>query len=346
MKKKVIGIVIGLSIILASLFAINIIMSSAVDSGDKTSISVEIKSGATTTDIAKSLKEKDLIRSESFFKLKSKLSGNDGKYFVGKFKLNKTMNISEIMDALTKAPPGKVVTITEGTNLSKIAAALEKEGIISAEDFLNEAENGNFDYEFLKDAPNGKTRLEGYIYPDTYMFEEGQSAHSIIDTMLKTFEKNLSKDYEKLSKEKGRNFHEILTIASIIEREAKGKDKPLASSVIYNRLKIDMPLQMDSTLTYILGKDKIRNTIKDTTVASPYNTYTNKGLPPGPICCPSKDSIDAALNPKESKYLYFIVSEKMDGTLVFSETYDEFLKDKEKFDKAYTEYIKKNPDKE
>lgn len=347
MKKKLKYLIFILVIIGGILAGGNYILSKPVDSSDHQEIAISVKEGSSTGEIANILYENQLIRNKFFFKIKSKILGYDGKYFSGNFKAKKSMSMGDIMSMLTSAQPGKSVVIVEGMSLEKIAKTLEKAGITKADDFFYEVENGNFNYDFLKDAPKGKTRLEGYLYPDTYQFEEGQSAHSVIETMLKTFEKKLDKDYYRLSKEKGLSFHEVLTIASIIQNEAqKDDERNLVASVIYNRLKIDMPLQMDSTLVYVTGAERIKSTNDDINTESPYNTYLNKGLPPGPICASSKASIDAALNPAETNYLYFVVTEKLDGRHVFSETYEEFLVNKEKFDKAYYEYIRQNPDKE
>ena len=228
----------------------------------------------------------------------------------------------------------------------KTLNAMEKAKVINKTDFYNEIENGKFNYEFIKELPKGKNRLEGFLYPDTYNAPADATPHQVIDMMLKNFDRVFKKEYYEKIKERKKSLMEIITIASIVEREAKTKeDKKKVASVIYNRLKAGMPLQMDSILAYITGEEKIKASLKDTQVDSKYNPYKNKGLPPGPICSPGKDSIEAAINPDETEYLYFVASDKLDGTNVFSKTYEEFLKDKAKFDKAYAEYRKKNPDK-
>ena len=253
--------------------------------------------------------------------------------------------MSEQMEMMKKGETlGSLFTVIEGMNSKKIGQSLEAQGIIKALDFYKEVEEGDFDYEFLKNAPKGPGRLEGFFYPETYKFEPGESAHSIIDKMLGQFEKVYNEKYSDKLKDK--DVHKIMTVASIVEREAKtDEDKLNVASVIYNRLKIDMPLQMDSILAYITGEDKIKASLDDTKVKSSYNPYKNKGLPPGPICSPGEKAIEAAMNPPKTDYVYFVATEKLDGTNVFSETYDEFLKDKAKFDKAYREYVKNNPGK-
>lgn len=156
----------------------------------------------------------------------------------------------------------------------------------------------------------------------------------IIKVMLDQFEKQPYKVYA----ESGSSYslNDIITVASIIERECKvDEERPLVASVIYNRLAKGMPLQMCSTVQYVLGKQKEVLTYADTRIESPYNTYTNTGLPPGPICSPGLAAIKAALNPADTDYLYFVLSEKLDGTSNFSSDYAQFEKDKAAYDKAY-----------
>ena len=346
-RKKNIVIIVVIVIALAIIIPISVykVSISPVEKGNDKEIVVEIEPGSSTTAIAHTLKENETVKSEFFFKLKSKFGGYDGKFQAGKYGFSKDMSAEEQMKMMSKGETlGTMFTLIEGTNSKKIGEALEQQGIIKAKDFYKELEHGKFDYEFLKNAPKGPGRLDGFLCPETYKFEPGESAHSIIDKMLKQFEKAYNEKY-KLEL-KGKDIHKIMTVASIVEREAKtDEDKENVASVIYNRLEIGMPLQMDSILAYITGEDKIKASLDDTKVDSNYNPYQNKGLPPGPICSPGEKAIQAAINPPETKYIYFVATEKLDGTNVFSETYDEFLKDKKKFDKAYREYIKKNPGK-
>ena len=157
----------------------------------------------------------------------------------------------------------------------------------------------------------------------------------IIKVMLDQFEKQPYKVYA----ESGSSYslNDIITVASIIERECKvDEERPLVASVIYNRLAKGMPLQMCSTVQYVLGKQKEVLTYADTRIESPYNTYTNAGLPPGPICSPGLAAVQAALHPADTDYLYFVLSEKLDGTSNFSSDYAQFERDKAAYDKAYT----------
>ena len=345
-KRNVILIVILVIVVaLIGCFAAYKVSIGPVEKGNDKEVVVEIEPGSSTTAIAHILKENDTVKSEFFFKLKSKLGGYDGKFQAGKYGFSKAMSAEEQMNMMINGETlGKMFTVVEGTNSKKIGEALEKQGIIKAEDFYKELEQGEFNYEFLKNVPKGPGRLEGFLYPETYKFELGDSAHSIIDQMLKQFERVYNETYK--SQLDGKNIHQVMTVASIVEREAKtDEDKENVASVIYNRLDVNMPLQMDSILAYITGEEKIKASLDDTKVESTYNPYQNRGLPPGPICSPSEASIKAAINPPDTKYIYFVATEKLDGTNVFSETYDQFLKDKAKFDKAYREYIKEHPGK-
>lgn len=344
-KKLTIAILVLLVVIILIAFSTYKINIGPVEKGNTTEIVVDIEQGSSTSAIAHTLKEKGTIKSEFFFKLKSKLGGYDGTYKAGKYGFNKDMSMEKQMDLMKKGETvGVLFTVIEGTNSKKIGEKLEAQGIVTAKEFYKELEYGKFDYEFLENAPKGPGRLEGFLCPETYKFEKGISAHEIIDMMLKQFEKVYNEKYK--DKLKGKDIHEIMTVASIVEREAKiDEDKEKVASVIYNRLEIGMPLQMDSILAYITGEDKIKASYDDTQVESKYNPYKNKGLTPGPICSPGEKSIEAAIDPPETKYIYFVATDKLDGTNVFSETYDQFLKDKAKFNKAYKEYIKKNPGK-
>ena len=191
--------------------------------------------------------------------------------------------------------------------------------------------------------PKGANRLEGFLWPDTYSIPVEGGAHEAIDIMLKGFEENVYEKYKDKIAEKKLDFYDTIVKASIIEREAlKEKDKAKVSSVIDNRIKKGMYLQMDSILSYIHKEDKVIASYKDLKVNSNYNPYKNKGLPPGPICSPGIESIEAAIDPADTDYLYFVNSEKLDGSLTFCETDAQFSKAKDAFEKAYAEYTKKN----
>jgi len=302
-----------------------------VDPGSKESVSVTIPTGMGTGGIADTLKEENLIGNADVFRLQSKLKGFDGKYKAGEYTLSPAMSMEEIMMKLIEGKTNTVrFTIPEGYDIKRTTEKLASEGLINPDVFSKEIESGQFDYKFLEGAPAGPNRLEGFLFPDTYDIYTNANEHDIIDKMLYQFSKVFTDDYYARAKELNMSVNDIITLASIIEREARvPEDRPIIASVFYNRLKIGMPLQSCATVQYILGEQKPVLSISDTKIESPYNTYLNTGLPPGPIASPGADSIKAALYPADTDYLYFLA--KGDGSHAFSSTYEQFLKDKAKY---------------
>ena len=305
--------------------------SAPVDPGSREHVSVTIPTGTGTSGIAEILKENNLIKNTGVFKFQSKSKGYDGKYKAGQYSLSPGMSMEDIMKVLIAGKADTVrFTIPEGYDIKRTTEKLAKEGLINADAFAKEVESGQFDYDFLKDAPAGPNRLEGFLFPDTYEIFANANEHDIIDKMLYQFNKVFTKEYYARAEELGMSVRDVVTLASIIEREARiPEDRPVIASVFYNRLKINMPLQSCATVQYILGEQKPVLSVKDTQIESPYNTYLHPGLPPGPIASPGADSIKAALYPADTDYLYFLA--KGDGSHAFSSTYDQFLKDKAKY---------------
>ncbi|MCL2492613.1 MAG: endolytic transglycosylase MltG [Clostridiales bacterium] len=302
--------------------------------GDTTPVAVSIPEGASTSQIAEILHEQGLISNTWFFRYHSKSTGYDGKYKEGDYTLSKSMSpdqIAAVLIAGTKAATKKF-TIPEGYNNTQIAKKLADEGICSEADFWNEAENGSFDYPFLKDCPAGKERLEGFLYPETYEVYTDASAHDVIDKMLAEFGAQFKPEYYDHAQEMGYSVRDIVTMGSIIERESVSPaERPVMAAVFYNRLKAGMDLQSCATIQYILGTPKEFLTDADTQIESPYNTYLHEGLPPGPICNPRMASIEAALYPDQNDDLYFVLSPNLDGTHNFSADYATFLKNKDAY---------------
>lgn len=305
--------------------------SEPVEPGSTVIISVTIPSGAGTGRIAEILMENGLIKNTAVFKLKSKSKEYDGKYQAGHYSLSPGMTMDEIMVLLLSGKADTIrFTIPEGYDIKRVAEKLSAEGLIDADAFMSEIENGVFDYDFLADAPAGPERLEGFLFPDTYEIFAMADEHDIIDKMLYQFSKVFTKESETRAQELGMSVRELITLASIIEREAQvSEDRPVIASVFYNRLKIGMPLQSCATVQYVLGEQKPVLSIEDTRIESPYNTYLISGLPPGPIASPGAESIQAALYPADTQYLFFLA--KGDGSHAFSETYQQFLRDKAKY---------------
>lgn len=291
-------------------------------------VSVTIPEGAGTDDIAEILKENHLIGSKFGFKLTSKLEGFDGTYKQGTYSIDTGMTKRQIMELLQS---GKVASdlklmIPEGYTVSQIAAKVEETGICTADEFIKECNEGTFDFDFLKDLPDREYKLEGYLFPDTYFLSESMTAHDIIQAMLARFAQMYTKEYQKAVKDSDYTLDEIVTVASMIEKEIKVADeRPTAAGVIYNRLKERMSLGIDATVLYAVGKTSGELTAEDLSVDSPYNTRKNLGLPLGPIASPGEASFKAALYPEEHNYLYYVVEAVGKDNHVYCETYDEFL---------------------
>lgn len=317
--------IIGVAISLSS-------MSSPMDETNTKYVNVTIESGSGTGDIGQALVDNGIIDSVTNFKVISKLKGYDGQFKAGVYALSPSMSTYDIADIIIS---GKVksnqFTIPEGLTIFQAADKLAKEGIVDKKEFVDLLKNGKFNYAFLKNAQTGDNHLEGYLSPNTYQVAMGASSKSIITTMLEQFGSIFRDEYYARAKKLGYSVNDIIIVASIIERECGDVDREKVASVIYNRINEGMPLQMCSTVQYVLGKQKESLTDADTQIKSPYNTYVNQGLPPGPICSPGEASIKAALYPAKTDYLYFVVSEKLDGTHNFSSNYQKFLRDKDAY---------------
>lgn len=251
------------------------------------------------------------------FKLYLKYRNGGRGIKVGEYYLNGKYNLEQILDILENGK-GKVerLTIPEGYSISQIVETLEKTGHINKDKFYKELEIAMKDFPY----PTKKESFEGYLYPNTYFLPEGYDEKTAINIMLSEFLKNFPVDKYPNKNE----FYQKLIMASILEKEAKiKKEKPLMASVFYNRIKKGMTLSSDATVNFVYDYKKRKMYYKDLEVDSPYNTYKYKGLPPAPICNPTVDSVEAAYNPSETDYLFFVT--KGDGGHYFSKTYREHL---------------------
>ncbi len=302
-----------------------------VSSTDSSEVVIEIPKGTSTKQIGVILKENGCIKSEYTFYLRVRDSEYATKLNYGTFTLRKNMTITEIIDVLVNTHYIEEVetikvTFPEGYTIEQMAILLEEKGVVSKEDFLN-AVTEEYDYEFIKYIPDGeyKYKLQGFLFPATYEFEVGITANDVVNKMLKTFEDR----YSKLSDDYS-NVFEIITRASVIEREAKlDNERFIISGVISNRLEKDMLLQIDACVLYPLTDglyNKSRVLYADLEIDSLYNTYKYKGLPVGPICNPGIVSIEAALKPEENEWFYYHTDEvKKDGSHIFTKTYEEHV---------------------
>lgn len=302
----------------------------AVDIDPEKGITVEIPRGAGTETIANLLKEKGIIKYPYLFKILSMVNGYDGTYQSGTHIVSSDLKYEDIMRVLSSKPVSIKVTIPEGYTFDQIVEVLSKNKLINADEFRKVANTGKFDYEFLKDLPEREDRLEGYLFPDTYEFDVNAKPEDIINTFLRNFKLKFKPEYLEKAEKMDMSVDKIITLASIIEREARLADeRDTIAGVFYNRLrskdKTLRRLQSCATIQYIFFKRegiiKEQITEADTLVDSPYNTYQIEGLPPGPICNPGEDAIKAALFPEETDFLYFVA--RGDGSHQFSKTFAE-----------------------
>lgn len=279
--------------------------------------------------MAKVLRKNGVIQFPWAFSLYANLK--DYKSFEpGKFEMDASMDYGQILAALARVSTFREttpVTIPEGYTLAQIAQLMEDSLVCSKADFLETAATYPYKHEFLKEMPMTENRLEGYLYPDTYEFYKNDKPVSVINKMLNNFNSKYFDEVSTMAKEKGMTTQEVLTIASMIEREAVLEtEQRTISGVIHNRLKNskNFPfLNIDATVQYALGKHKQALTTEDLKVDSPYNTYVYKGLPPGPICNPGMGAIVSAINPESHKYYYYVATGEESGSHIFSKTLDE-----------------------
>lgn len=301
--------------------------------------SFQIETGSSLTQIANVLEENKIIKSANSFRIYCRLFADSSKFKAGQYSVSRPIDFKEIIDLLSKGQNqanGVKVTIPEGYVITQVATLMESKGLGNKAEFLELAKTGNYDYEFLKFdfAPSIKYKLEGFMYPDTYFFDEDATSEEIIKILLDTFEGKVWDKIKTAADENGLNYIELLTLASIVEKEAvKDDERAKIAGVFYNRIKIDMNLQSCATVQYALNREKFSTTVtfEETRLESPYNTYKYPGLPPGPICNPGIASIEAVLKPDTNKYLFFVA--KGDGSHYFSLTYDEHLSAIQKYQK-------------
>ncbi len=283
-------------------------------------VRVEIPLSATASSIADLLAEKGVIRSRHAFVLSARLLGLAGQMKAGDYEIDAHHGLFEIIEQLERGDAiATLVTIPEGLTLAQVADLLERRRMASARTFLDLC-HGSADRFYAVHVP--RDNLEGYLLPDTYKFKVGVGEEEILRALAGNFRKRVLHDLDGAIRASGRTIDEIVIIASLIEREAAvPEDREKISAVIRNRLRKAMPLQIDATVLYALGRHQQKVSFDDLKIDHPYNTYRHHGLPPGPICNPGIASIQAALNPVRENWLYYVA--KADRSHHFSDTYDE-----------------------
>ena len=310
-----------------------------VDQADQAEYTFEISSGESLNRVASNLESAGLIRSRTVFKYYCDFAGMAQKIQTGTYSLKKDMTMTEIADRLTTGdgnPLVRNITLIPGETVEEFAAKLVKNGVLENDKaFLAACKDGKAfrEYYYIDDVLTSghpeqrKYVLEGYLAPNTYEVYVTASEEDIIRKLLSQTEADFPAELQERAEELGLTMDETLTLASLIEKEAKESDFARVSAVFHNRLKANMRLDSDVTIHYITGVRKMALANRDLTVNSPYNTYQVNGLPVGPICNPSPAAIRAALYPDETmiaeKYLYFCAKEPESGELYFSKTLDQ-----------------------
>jgi UPF0755 protein len=296
-----------------------------------------IQPGMSINQIINQLNDENLIHDTKSFRWAARILGADRKLQPGIFSLPRGATNGEILSILMQ--PGintKNVTIPEGLTCWQIAGILQKELGIDSSEFIDLCENSDF----AKDLGIKANRLEGYLFPSTYNFYRNSSSAQLINRMVKQFKEEFNNDIQTSAEKLGFSAHETMTMASIIQGEVMVWDEArTVSSVYHNRLRIRMHLGADPTIQYVIPGPPRRLLNKDIAIDSPYNTYRNYGLPPGPINNPGRRALKAAVNPADTDFIYFVA--RGDGSHSFNKTIAGHEKDKKKFQQVRREARRK-----
>ncbi len=324
--------ILGLLLLAGAIGAVYAIYASAFAGGADSPegpVKVEVVKGDTLSGVAEKLEEAGVIKSALVFKAQARIEGYGTEIKTGRYTFEPGQESGEILEKLTAgdAVPTVAVTIPEGLTLVETADAVAAGTDVPAGEFEAAARETGYGYAFLEDESIETT--EGYLFPRRYDFEEGVTAGQVVDRLLSQYLiETEGLDIAGAKQRHGLTEHELVTVASLIEKEsANAAERPVIASVIYNRLRRDMPLQIDATIQYALAKPKENLSLADLEVNSPYNTYENTGLPPGPICSPSRQSLEAAIDPENTDYLYYVLKAN-DQEHFFTDNYQAFLRAK------------------
>jgi len=335
----IVAIVFVLVIGIVGLFGYNYVKGALkpLDPNATKAIAVEVPIGSSLSSISTLLEKKGVIKDARVFKYYAKFK-NESQFQAGNYDLTKAMTFDELIESLKTGKvyrkPVFTMTIPEGLTLEQIGKIIEKKTPYSQKEVMDLVTSDTFVQQMMANYPelvtdavlaeNIRYDLEGYLYPATYSYyEEKPSLEAIVEEMI-TAMNNVVKNYNDVLTEKQMSVHQLLTFASLLEEEATAQtDRETIASVFYNRINEGMPLQTDPTVLYALGDHKDRVLYEDLEVDNAYNTYKNKGLPPGPIAGAGKTSIEATLNPSQTDYFYFLADKE--GVKHFSKSYDEHL---------------------
>ncbi|MEE8386793.1 MAG: endolytic transglycosylase MltG [Dehalococcoidia bacterium] len=311
-----------------------------------TPVIISVDEGEGAQEIGDTLEDAGVIESAIQFRVLVELLGYDRLLQAGEYELEPNTPALHVVYRMRRGIVSSLfVTVIEGWRLEEIADALDEQGVITREDFLEAAVAGNFDhveeFDFLGRLRSA-TSLEGYLFPATYFYRRDDTAEDVIQQMLEATNENFTPELRRQALDQGLTVHGVLTLASIIEREAQvPKERPMMAQVFLTRLRRGMLLEADPTVQYALAEDpenaeefgywKTGLTEDDLEIDSGYNTYRSSGLPPTPIAAPRLDSIIAVIEPTDTNFLYFVATGDEDGSHAFAETLAEHLENVEEY---------------
>jgi len=310
--------IIAATIILFLLYLAQIYLPSSLNKENKAFL---VQKGDSVSEIAQNLKEQGLIRNVLLFKGYVWITGHSANLKSGRYVFNPRISLANITRMISVGDTqGLEITIIEGWDKYDIGDYLQGKDIVIKKDFLK-ALKTSFDLEILNDKPND-VDSDGYLFPDTYKLGDDFSAQAIIKKAVLNLDKKLDSSLREEIIKQGETIFEIITMASLIEKEViVPNDRAIVSGILWKRLESKMPLQVDATINYITGQKGIDIKQEDLALDSEYNTYRYLGLPKGPICNPGLDAITAAIYPKKTSYWYYL--SKPDGITIFSKTLKE-----------------------
>ena len=287
-------------------------------------VTVKIREGLSTAEIADRLAEKDVIDSTLKFRIWARIYGYDDKLRPGSYTFTVGMSDDEVFAKLLTGEKRLVqFTVPEGFGVKDIAERLYNLDLADKNEFLQAAENFT-PYDYMKKHKDVFFAAEGFLFPDTYTVENDVEIDEILSLMANTFDEKLTTSMRAQAAKMDLSIYDLITLASLVEREVRfPEDRAVVAQVLLKRLKLNMPLQTDATLQYLMDTPKEEVTIEDTQIDSPYNTYQHAGLPPGPIANPGMAAIEAVLHPANTDYLYFVADRS--GHNHYAYTYEEHL---------------------
>lgn len=337
------GIIFLMNVAAGLVYVLYMLFPAAENDGEKQTVVIE--QGTSTEDAAEYLEKQQLIRNSGVFQYYSYLRPDSLK--AGTYRLSASMSAGEIARTLEAGQqaqePVVSITIPEGWSLEQIARISAENADFSEEQFMETTTDEAFirslseSYSFIRQSNNEngvRYALEGYLSPQTYeYYGEPPDTEAVVKDMIERTNETMVEFSNQITKSSW-TAHEIWAIASIVEREAgRAEDRAPIAGVIENRLGENMRLEMDPTVAYALGEHRLRTSFNDLQVTSPYNTYRNRGLPPGPIASPGIQSIEAALNPENTEALYFYA--RPNGEVIYNETYEQHTRTQRKYESEW-----------